>query len=93
MERRIGKFVWDPEKEIDNIAKHGVDFTTAAKAFFDIKRKIFTDSRHSAEEPRYFCIGRVGDRIITVRFIYRNGSIRIFGAGYWRKGAKYYEKG
>ena len=92
MERRIGKFVWDPEKEIANIAKHGVDFTTASRAFFDIKRKIFMDSRHSAEEPRYFCIGKVDDKIITVRFTYRHGLIRIFGAGHWRKGAIYYEK-
>ena len=26
------------------------------------------------------------------RFTYREGMIRIYGAGYWRKGAKYYGK-
>ena len=26
--------------------------------------------------------------VMTVRFTYRDGSIRIFGAGYWRKGKK-----
>ncbi|PIQ81816.1 MAG: hypothetical protein COV76_06885 [Candidatus Omnitrophica bacterium CG11_big_fil_rev_8_21_14_0_20_64_10] len=30
-------------------------------------------------------------RILTVRFVYRSGKIRIFGAGYWRGGRKYYE--
>lgn len=92
MERRIGKFVWSIDRERENIAKHAIDFTTAAKAFLDEGRKIFTDSKHSAEEPRYFCIGKVDARIITVRFTYREGSIRIFGAGYWRKGRDYYEK-
>ena len=93
MERRIGKFVWDMGKENANIAKHSINFTIAAQAFLDSKRKIFTDSKHSAKEPRYFCIGKVDNRIITVRFTYREGYIRIFGAGYWRKGKEYYEKG
>jgi hypothetical protein len=44
------------------------------------------------ERKRYFCIGRVGNRIMTVRFSCRNGKIRIYGAGYWRKGRRYYEE-
>jgi len=92
MELKSGKFVWDIERESANIAKHGIDFTTAKKVFFDTRRKIFTDSKHSAQEPRYFCIGKVNTRILTVRFAYREGLIRIFGAGYWRKGKVYYEK-
>ena len=92
MEKQIGKFVWSIEKEKDNIAKHGVDFETAARAFLDRQRKIFTDSKHSDEEPRYFCIGKVDGKIMTVRFTYRESYIRIFGAGYWRKGKVYYEK-
>lgn len=32
------------------------------------------------------------DKIITVRFTYRDGQVRIFGAGYWRKGKMYYEE-
>jgi hypothetical protein len=35
---------------------------------------------------------KLGNRIITVRFTYRNGKIRLFGAGYWRKGKKAYEE-
>ena len=30
--------------------------------------------------------------IMTVRFAYRDGKIRIFGAAFWRKGKKRYEK-
>jgi hypothetical protein len=30
--------------------------------------------------------------VMTVRFTWRSGKIRIFGAGYWRKGKAIYEK-
>ena len=85
-------FVWDPIKELINIRKHGIDFVTAAKVFKDPKRKLFIDENHSKDEPRYFCVGRVKNSIITVRFTYRANKIRIIGAGYWRKGIRYYEE-
>jgi len=84
--------VWNADKEYLNIQKHGVDFVVAAKAFKDPKRKIFVDGKHSQREQRLFCIGKVAGRVLTVRFIYRAGNIRIFGAGYWRKGISYYEE-
>ena len=92
MERRIGRFVWDADREIANIAKHGVDFTSASKVFLDPKRKTIIDSKHSIVELRRYCIGEVEGKIITVRFIYRKKQVRIFGAGYWRKGKMYYEE-
>jgi hypothetical protein len=92
MERRVGKFVWDTDREIANIAKHGVDFASASKVFLDPKRKIILDSKHSIMELRRYCIGKVEGKIITVRFTYRRGQVRIFGAGYWRKGKMYYEE-
>jgi hypothetical protein len=91
MEHVADDFVWDIRKELANIRKHGLDFSAATEAFSDLQRKIYVDSKHSEEEPRYFCIGAVGGRIITVRFVYRDGKIRIFGAGCWRKGVSLYE--
>jgi uncharacterized protein len=85
-------FVWDSHKELRNIQKHGVDFMTAAIAFQDPKRKIVVDAKHNAFEERMFCLGKIQERVLTVRFTYRNGKIRIIGAGFWRKGEKYYEK-
>ncbi len=85
-------FIWDPAKEAVNIQKHGVDFSTASKAFYDPNRKIYIDAKHSGEEERYFCISRVDDKILTVRFVCRDKEIRIIGAGYWRRGKSYYEK-
>lgn len=61
-------------------------------AFADPKRVIAQDTAHSAKERRYFCFGRVGEGILTVRFTYRAGVVRIFGAGYWRKGKVIYER-
>jgi len=92
MDERYKSFVWDSNRESINIHKHGIDFITASKAFKDPKRKIYIDSKHSIKEERLFCIGKAGNKIITVRFTYREDKIRIFGAGYWRKGKVYYEK-
>ena len=92
MDISSGDFIWNAQKELINIQKHGVDFATAARAFLDPKRRIYNDSRHSLVEPRHFCFGKVDDRVMTVRYVYRQGKIRIFGAGYWRKGSAYYEK-
>lgn len=87
-----GDFIWDAQKELMNIRKHGVDFATAAQTFLDPRRKIYADSKHSAAEERFFCMGKVGNKVMTVRYVRRHGKIRIFGAGYWRRGAEYYEK-
>jgi hypothetical protein len=85
-------FEWDNAKDRLNRAKHGVSFTLAQAAFFDPRRVIAEDLEHSGGEPRYFCFGRVANGVMTVRFTYRAGRIRIFGAGYWRKGKRIYEQ-
>jgi uncharacterized DUF497 family protein len=87
------RFEWDPTKDRENQAKHGVAFTTAQLAFADPQRVIAEDRSHSGgSERRYFCFGRVGGGVLSVRFTYRKGTIRIFGAGYWRKGKRIYEQ-
>ncbi len=62
----------------------------AQLAFTDPNRVIDEDLSHSQTEKRYYCFGKVGEEVLTVRFIYRQGIIRIFGAGYWRKGKQIY---
>jgi uncharacterized DUF497 family protein len=86
-------FEWDPLKDRANRAKHGVSFSLAQHAFFDSRRVIAEDLSHSNDaERRYFCFGVVGGGVMTVRFTWREGRIRIFGAGYWRKGKTIYEQ-
>ena len=69
-----------------------VSFERAQYAFEDSRRIIAEDLNHSTDEKRYFCFGEVDGGILTVRFTYRENIIRIFGAGYWRKGKKTYEQ-
>lgn len=83
---------WDEEKNKENVEKHGVTFYSAQYAFTDPDRVILEDIKHSQEEKRFYCIGKVEEGILTVRFTYRKKIIRIFGAGYWRKGKKIYEQ-
>ena len=85
-------FEWDEEKNRENQSKHGVSFLIAQQAFLDPHRIIAEDITHSSEELRHYCMGRVGEGILTVRFMYRGNVIRIYGAGYWRKGRKIYEE-
>ena len=86
------EFEWDTKKDLENQQKHGIAFEFAQYAFADPDRIIAEDVSHSQDEVRFFCFGRIGDNIITVRFTYRQNLIRIFGAGYWRKGKKIYAK-
>ena len=85
-------FEWDPKKNAANVSKHGVSFFETQQAFFDPHRIIAQDLEHSKNEIRYYCFGKVEGMVMTVRFTYRNQTIRIFGAGYWRQGRKIYEK-
>jgi uncharacterized DUF497 family protein len=86
-------FEWHESKNQINIAKHGVSFEEALRTFDDPNKLIEEDLRHSTpSETRFFCWGKVDNRVMTVRFTIRDGVIRIIGAGYWRKGEKQYEK-
>ncbi len=87
-------FEWDETKNQENQRKHAVTFDESQHAFLDVNRIIAEDLGHSQNEKRYYCFGlnEQGSGILTVRFTYRSGCIRIFGAGYWRKGKKIYEQ-
>jgi uncharacterized protein len=87
----MASFEWDPVKDAENLSRHNVSFDEAQLAFLDPRRVIARDLTHCRTEERYYCFGRVGPRIMTVRFSYRGGVIRIIGAGYWRRGKKIYE--
>ena len=85
------KFEWNASKDKQNQDTPGVSFGLSQYAFADPNRVIAEDLSHSQKEKRYYCFGKVGEGIITVRFTFRGGTIRIIGAGYWRKGRKQYE--
>jgi uncharacterized DUF497 family protein len=86
------EFTWDEKKNRENQDKHGVPFEVAQYAFADPNRVLAEDVSHSRTEERYYCFGRIGSDIVTVRFTYRGRRIRIIGAGYWRRGRRIYEE-
>lgn len=92
MQNQEPSFEWDENKNHSNQLKHGVSFEFAQNAFDDPYRIIIRDLEHGANEERFFCLGKIDDSILTVRFCYRDMKIRIFGAGFWRQGKKRYEK-
>lgn len=88
-----GGFEWDDNKNLLNQIKHGVSFEEAKYCFSDEQRIVASDDAHSTmTESRYMCIGRIDGGVVTVRFTWRVGVIRILGAGFWRKGRKIYEQ-
>ena len=86
------RFDLDPDKNRENQSKHGISFGDAQLAFADPRRVIAEDLSHGSSERRYYCFGEADDGILTVRFTYREGVIRIFGAGYWRRGKRIYDR-
>ena len=90
------RFTWDLRKEATNLAKHGVSFSEAQRAFVDPLAIVAFDEAHSPRgihELRWWLLGKVHGRIMLVRYTHRpNGLIRIIVAGYWEIGAQIYEK-
>jgi uncharacterized protein len=86
------RFEWDQTKNRQNQSKHGVAFELAQLAFADPRRVIAEDLQHSESEKRYYCFGKAGGGVMTVRFTHRENVIRILGAGYWRRGKAIYER-
>jgi uncharacterized protein len=84
-------FERDPTKNEVNRVKHGVSFEEACEAFLDEHRVLLLDRAHSSQaEERFFLLGNVQGRVLTVRFTMRGQAIRILGAGCWRKGRDLY---
>lgn len=69
-------------KKKKNIAKHGLDFSTAALVFGDENRIVKYDLDHSEYEDRYITIGAVNGLITVLMVVYTENSdtIRIISA-------------
>lgn len=85
------RFAWDAAKERLNIAKHGLDFATAAQVFADMNRVEFYDEAHSLDEDRYITIGMIDGVALIVQVVYteRGEKIRLISA---RKATKREER-
>jgi uncharacterized protein len=73
-------FEWDPLKAASNLAKHGVDFDTAAAVFDDPDRLVIIDDRRPYGEQRYQSIGLVAGVVLFVAYAIRGEKCRIISA-------------
>lgn len=74
-------FEWDETKAAYNLAKHGIDFHTAACLFTDPFAYTKEDESHSEAERREILIGLAEPGIVLVSFTRRFGGIyRIISA-------------
>ena len=73
------EFEWDPEKERTNIAKHHLDFQTAARVFLDPFQQEVEDAR-DYDEIRWNAIGMVDGRVLIVTYTMRGARYRIISA-------------
>ena len=75
------KFEWDPDKENQNIRKHGVSFSEAVTVFSDDLSLTFYDPDHSVGEDRFLDIGMSArGRLIVISHTDRNDTVRIISA-------------
>jgi len=51
------RFIWDEEKNRENIRKHKVSFDEAKTVFLNFPLEVFHDPDHSLEEDRYVAVG------------------------------------
>ena len=73
-------FDWDDAKALSNLAKHGVRFEFAIRAFVDIMRIDVDAFRLADAEMRRKVIGMINGRLFTVVYTRRPGLIRIISA-------------
>lgn len=75
------QFEWDPAKDQENQAKHGVSFDEAASVFGDPLATTINDPDHSTEESRFLTTGYSNrQRLIIVAHTDRQGRLRIISA-------------
>ena len=75
------QFEWDPEKDLQNQAKHGISFDEASTVFGDPLAVTIDDPDHSSEEHRLLTTGYSNQqRLIIVAHTDRNERIRIINA-------------
>src|ERR1700722_19071948 len=75
----MADFEWDPRKEAHNVAKHGIDFTTASTIW---SGPVYAqpDNRQDYGEARLLAFGIAENRVLAVVFTWRGEARRIISA-------------
>jgi len=74
-------FQWDEGNAEKNWLQHGVTHAEAEQVFFNLPILVRGDSKHSAQEVRYFALGRTDTgRELMVAFTLRGSLLRVISA-------------
>ena len=76
------RFEWDAAKAVVNLKIHGVSFSEAIEAFFDLNAVEGFDAEHSTDEKRFYIIGFSSRRLLYVVYAerFQNDVIRVISA-------------
>jgi uncharacterized protein len=88
-------FEWDKGNELKNWLKHKVANNEAEEAFYDERRLITEDTKHSTEEElRFILFGKTKQgRVLFIIFTIRDEKVRVISArDADRKEVEFYEK-
>ena len=77
---RHADFEWDEAKARQNLAKHSVPFSYAARVFLDDTAVDFDVSRTVDGESRRKIVGAIEGRLYAVVYVRRMGRIRLISA-------------
>jgi len=77
------EFEFDPNKNVVNKEKHGIDFVEA-QALWDDPDLIEIPVK-AVDEPRFLVIGRIGEKYWSGIFSYRGDKVRIISVRRSRK--------
>jgi|SRR6185369_5353141 len=80
-------FVWDEQKRLLNLRKHGLDFVDCA-ALFRGPTVTWPDVRFDYGEARYIAVGLIRDRVVVIVYAEVPGAIRVISM---RKASKHEE--
>lgn len=91
---KVLKFEWDQGNEEKNWIKHNVLAKEAEDVFYDTKRLLLEDNKHSEKEKRFILIGKTKEkRMLFTIFTIRGKKIRIISSRDTnRKEENFYEK-
>lgn len=87
------EFEWD-QGNTDKPKKHGLTLEETEEAFFDDKKVIFGDWKHSIAEERITLLGKTKkDKLLNITYTIRRNKIRVITArAINRKEVPLYEK-
>lgn len=76
-------FEYDPDKNKDNLKKHGIDFDDAKKLWNDVNCIVIP--ARTIDEKRYLLISKLNDKLWSAIFTIRENKIRIISVRRSRK--------